>query len=229
MRNYLITLFLIGGLAFPVCAQTRDTTVRTLPAGTESRKSETDPTKGIAPKIKKEKVYHPDSTHSPHTAWTRSAFVPGWGQVYNHHWWKVPAIYAGLGLFVNAVIVNQKDYKMFLAVAKYQQLGIPYTDARYDNDSHREDYITYGKFSKDAIINAKDGAYRNKEISILSFLAVWGVNIVDAYIYGKLQHSYSMDNNFGFKIAPTTINQSVYASNFNTTFTPGLKITITLR
>ncbi|MES2277802.1 MAG: DUF5683 domain-containing protein [Bacteroidota bacterium] len=228
MRQYLLLFVLASGLAFSATAQTADSLKRNNKSDSLYRKADSDPSKRFVPKGKKEKVYHPDSTHSPHKAWTRSAFVPGWGQVYNHQWWKVPAIYAGLGSLVYYTFTNQTDYKNFLAIAKYQQLGIPATDPMYDNDPRRQLYIDYGKYPKESIINAKDGAYRNRDVSILGFMAVWVVNIVDAYIYGKLQHSYSMDNNFSFKVEPV-INQPVYASNFNTTFTPALKITITLR
>src|ERR1700749_5064202 len=51
----------------------------------------------IVPKVK-EKVYHPDSNHSPHKAVMHSLMVPGWGQVYNRQYWKVPIIYGGLAL-----------------------------------------------------------------------------------------------------------------------------------
>ncbi|QKJ31144.1 hypothetical protein HQ865_15730 [Mucilaginibacter mali] len=228
MRQYLIIISLLGIACFAAKAQTADSLTRKSKTDSVYRNQDTDPAKRFVPKAKKERVYHPDSTHSPRKAWTRSAFVPGWGQVYNHHWWKVPAIYAGLGSLGYAIVSNHQSYKDFLAVAKFQQQGKPYTDPMFDNDPNRDLYIRYGTISKEGIINAKDGYFRNFEISILGFIAVWGVNIVDAYIYGKLQHSYSMDNNFSFKVEPT-IYQPVYASNFNTTFTPALKVTITLR
>lgn len=228
MRQYLILLILIVAAGFAASAQTTDSLTRKSKTDSIYRVRDSDPSKRFVPKVKKDKVYHPDSTHSPHKAWTRSALVPGWGQVYNHHWWKVPLIYAGLGSLAYAIVTNQQSYKEFLAVARYQQLGIVYTDPMYNNDPYRNSYITYGNLNKETIINAKDGYYRNRDVSILGFIAVWGVNIVDAYIYGKLQHSFSMDNNFSFKVEPV-INQPVYASNFNTTFTPALKITITLR
>lgn len=228
MRQYLILFVLICAAGFAASAQTADTLTRKSKADSIYRALDSDPSKRFVPKVKKEKIYHPDSTHSPHKAWTRSAFVPGLGQIYNHHWWKVPLIYAGLGSLGYYIVVSRQDYKEFLAVARYQQLGKPYSDPMYDNDPYRNSYIKYNSVSKDGIINAKDNAFRNFEVSILGFIAVWGVNIVDAYIYGKLQHSFSMDNNFSFKVEPV-INQPVYASNFNATFTPALKITITLR
>jgi len=229
MRRYILLLTITCAVFFAAKAQNADTLTRKSKTDSIYRKKDEKTSKRFVPKLGKEGVYHPDSLHSPHTAWTRSAFVPGLGQIYNHQWWKVPAIYVGLGLLTNAIIYNQGQYKDFLAVARFQQTGKSVDDPSFANDPNLPLYREYGIYSSAAIIDAKDGYYRNKEISILGFLAVWAVNVADAYIYGKLQNAFSMDNNFSLQVTPTNINQAVYASNFNTTFTPGIKLTLTLK
>src|SRR5210317_1978225 len=37
--------------------------------------------------------------HSPTRATLYSTFVPGLGQAYNRKYWKIPVIYAGMGVF----------------------------------------------------------------------------------------------------------------------------------
>src|SRR5438128_2644559 len=64
----------------------------------------------VIPKVKKERVFYPDSTHSPKKAVMHSLMIPGWGQVYNHRWWKVPAIYGVLGLISWAYLFNRTYY-----------------------------------------------------------------------------------------------------------------------
>jgi len=76
------------------------------------------------PKITKEKVYHPDSLHNPHTAVMHSLIIPGWGQLYNHQWWKVPIIYAGLGLLGDVIMYNQQQYKIFLKEDILREHGV---------------------------------------------------------------------------------------------------------
>src|SRR5678815_3323985 len=36
--------------------------------------------------------------YDPKVAARRSAIIPGWGQAYNKKYWKMPIIYAGLGV-----------------------------------------------------------------------------------------------------------------------------------
>src|SRR5688500_6242612 len=55
----------------------------------------------------KKKVY------SPKVAATRSAIIPGWGQIYNKKYWKVPIIYVALGVTGYVIIDNIKTYKEY--------------------------------------------------------------------------------------------------------------------
>jgi hypothetical protein len=236
MHKYIILFLLLTGIVLSAKAQNPELNKKNNSSAKSDsvyRKIDSAESKPFVPRVRKEKTYHPDSLHSPHTAVIRSLILPGWGQWYNKHgwWWKIPAIYAGLGALGNAIITNERDYKMFLAVAKYQRLGINYTDPRYKDDKYQGDYKKYDSLgvSQDAIINAKDGSLRNRDISILSFLAVWTVNLIDAYIDAKFIHSFSMDNNFNVRVTGTMMNQPVYGSNFNANFNPGLKITLTLK
>lgn len=43
----------------------------------------------------------------------RSAIIPGWGQVYNESYWKVPIVWGVGGWFIYNYIKNNKDYKNY--------------------------------------------------------------------------------------------------------------------
>lgn len=235
-KKLLITVLLLS-FAFFAMAQTRDTVAAKAAPDTVVKKVDTVKRTSFAPKIKKEKEYHPDSTHSPSLAVKRSLIIPGWGQLYNKELWylKVPAIYAGLGLLGNAIIVNQRNYKVFVALAKITRTGgIPAPgDRLYDSyQKYKREYglyvTNYGASSTD-LENAANGYQRNFQISILGVVAVWGIQAVEAYITAKFINAYTVDNNLSFKVTPTLMGQPVYAaSNFNSTFMPGLKLTFTL-
>jgi len=43
----------------------------------------------------------------------RSAVIPGWGQIYNESYWKVPIVWGVGGWFIYNYIKNNKDYKNY--------------------------------------------------------------------------------------------------------------------
>jgi len=226
MYKFFFALFFSSLLILAAKAQAPDT-VGKKSSVAKSLQEKRDSVKEhpIVPRVK-EKVWHPDSNHSPHKAVMHSLMIPGWGQAYNKQYWLIPPIYVGLGLLVRSYITNKNDYNAFLAVAKYREQGI----APGPNDAHYADYVNYAPFSTAAIDDAVTASNRNTEICIFSFAAVWGIQIIQAYVEAKFQHSYTMDNNLTLKVSPAFMNnQPVYASNFNPSYIPGLKLTFTLK
>src|ERR1700759_5755474 len=49
--------------------------------------------------------------HDPHKATIRSAILPGWGQAYNHEYWKIPIVYGALAVPGSLFIYNNKWYQ----------------------------------------------------------------------------------------------------------------------
>lgn len=165
----------------------------------------------------KEKVYHPDSTHSPHKAVLKSLIVPGLGQIYNKQYWKLPIVYGGFALLGYSYYVAQTNYKTFLHIAQLQTVG------NYNAIDDAHDVYRH----KDAtVIVFKDFYHRNRDLTIIGTVAFWGIQAVDAYIAAKFQHSYTMDNDLGFKVSPTLINPPTFAYGG---FAPGLKVTFRMK
>lgn len=209
--------------AFAAVAQTADTGAAGK-ADTVRKASNTAPG-SFAPPIRKEKEYHPDSLHSPHKAVMHSLMIPGWGQIYNHQWWKVPIVYGGIGLLFSAVIFNQNYYNQFVTLSRYRKSGVaPAPGAKY-----YAEYILYQQNGvPDQNIYDSVNAYRrNRDLSIMGILAVWGIQTIDAYIDAKFQHSYTVDNNLSMKVTPALISQPVYAQSVSSSFIPSVKITFT--
>jgi hypothetical protein len=180
----------------------------------------------IVPKLKP-RQYHPDSNHSPHKAVMHSLLIPGWGQVYNHQWWKVPIIYAGLAGLADTYIYYRKNYSENLAIAKYYENG---TQPKF-GDTYYDTYQLYKRynFSPQAVNDAVAAYSRYRDLSTFAFIAFWGIQVIDSYVTAKFQHSYTMDNDLSMKVSPTFLNPPMYAGNFNAPYIPGLKLTFTLR
>jgi hypothetical protein len=221
MYKFLLVIALVMTFAFAAQAQTADT-ASVSKKDTIKKASHLAPG-SFAPPIRKEKAYHPDSLHSPHKAVMHSLMIPGWGQLYNHQWWKVPIIYGGVGLLVAAVIFNQKYYNQYLGVAEYKTRGV--TPA--PTDKYYAEYVAYANVSAQSLYDAADANRRNRDLSIFGILAAWGIQTIDAYIDAKFIHSYTVDNNLTFKVTPGLINQPVFAQAANTSFIPAIKINFT--
>ncbi|MBS1521029.1 MAG: hypothetical protein JST50_08540 [Bacteroidetes bacterium] len=220
MYKCLFIFWLLLGLAVAAKAQQPDTVAVKNKKDSLQRVKDSVTSKRYYPKITKEKTYHPDSLHDPHKAVMRSLMIPGWGQIYNHRWWKVPLIYGGLGLLGDVVVFNQKYYKIFLNEALLREKGIVGT-------SQNNPLLV--NVSNDDVVTYTNSYRRDRDLGILGFLGGWGIQMIDAYIDAKFIRSYTMDNNLSFKISPGTIGQPSYALNNNTAFIPAVKITFTLK
>jgi hypothetical protein len=222
MYKYLLVIGLMVAFAFSARAQQQADTVSAAKKDALKKASGTAPN-SFAPPIKKEKEYHPDSTHSPHKAVMHSLMVPGWGQLYNHRWWKVPIIYTGIGLLGSAVVFNAKYYNQFVVLAKYRRDGV----VPKPTDKYYAEYQLYLQVPVTNLTDAVDSYRRNRDLSILGILGAWGIQTIDAYIDAKFIHSYTVDNNFSMRVTPSMINQPLYALNTTDAFIPGLKVTFT--
>lgn len=218
MYKCLFLIWFVIGFVLAAKAQQPDTIAVKNKADSITLKRDSLKSKRFKPKITKEKVYHPDSLHDPHKAVMRSLMIPGWGQVYNHAWYKVPFIYAGLGLLGDAVIFNEHYYALFLKEDIVRQHGV----------GVRNPLLQY---VSDADVDAYTNSYRrNRDLCYLGIVGAWGIQMIEAYVNAKFIQNYTMDNNLSFKISPTVLNQPGYAfSNNGGSYIPALKITFTLK
>lgn len=117
-------------------------------------------------------------THSPKKATILSAILPGAGQVYNKKWWKVPIVYLGLGASAYFFDVNQFNFN------GYKELYIETEDDFYLVELER---------------------YRRwRDISAIAFVAVYGLQIIDANVDAHLFH-FDVSDDLSFNWAPTPI------------------------
>lgn len=130
--------------------------------------------------------------HSAQKATLYSAFVPGLGQIYNKKYWKVPIIYGGGFLLVQAAIKNGGLYQTYLAAYRTRTDGDPATIDAYSN------------FSAENLILLKDNYKRNRDISIIGTVVMYGINILDAYVDAEL---FDFNVNDDLKATIMPVNQ----------------------
>jgi hypothetical protein len=229
MRRLLFIIIALVAFTGAAYAQKPDTVKTKDRAGEKIRKRDSITARpAITDKItsKNKKKYNPDSTHSPSLAFKRSGFIPGWGQIYNGRWWKVPIIYGGLSLLGIAVEFNIRYERQFLRA--YNIRRDPTLNTPNETELVKQLLANSG-YTEAVLANAVSGYQRNMQLSILGILGVWGIQMIDAYIDAKFIHSYTMDRDLSFKVTPGILNNGpVYAGNF-ASMVPVIKVTFTLR
>ena len=206
MRLIIILLFSLFILSKPVAAQ--DTTSQTPP-----KQMLFDSTSGVTlrdttPVIPTDSVAAKKRHHDPHKATIRSAIIPGWGQAYNHEYWKIPIVYGALAIPVVTYLYNDKWYKKTKfayeavydatigdGVGNFDTSRLPLIDPklRYDDTTFfkLETYQSYrNQFKKD------------KDYSVLYFIILWGVNVIDATVFGHLKE-FDVSEDLTMKVSPS--------------------------
>ena len=130
---------------------------------------------------------------SPRTAAIRSALLPGLGQAYNKHYWKIPVVYTALGITGYIFIDNIKTYKEYrFAYSARYRAGLPGATFA-DSADYRTLKEIYKLIQPESIRSARDRFRQYVDYSVLFFIFFWGLNVVDATVDAHLQ---------GFDISP---------------------------
>lgn len=124
------------------------------------------------------------------TTW-HSAVLPGWGQVNNGKWWKVPLVYGALGASGYYIQTEGATYK------EYRDGYLALTD-----DDPETVYVT--SLSSSDVLAARDFHRTNLEQSVLTFVLIWGAQVVDAHVDAHLL-GFDVSEDLGWQpgIGPT--------------------------
>lgn len=125
--------------------------------------------------------YDTSKLYNPRIATYRSAILPGWGQVTNKKYWKVPLVYAALGITTGIFFSNVKQYNEAKAA---------YANA-IDNNPGNDWQIPQPYFSvkdqPDRIKTFRNQVRQNVDYTVLFFILFWGLNVVDATVDAHLK------------------------------------------
>jgi hypothetical protein len=138
--------------------------------------------------------YAPDSLtkrHDPHKAFVYSLVCPGLGQIYNHKYWKLPIVWAAVGIPAYTYFYNKGWYEKcqyaLSVLNNYTALGdtVPTSIMNKVNPQLRP-FITNS--DDNDLRNYRNEFRQNEDYSILFFLLFWGLQIVDATVDAHLKY-----------------------------------------
>lgn len=137
----------------------------------------------------------PAKAFNPRIATYRSAILPGWGQVTNKKYWKIPVVYAALGT---------TTYIFFRNVKQFNEAKAAYTNA-IDGDQTNDWQIPQPYFSvrdqPERIKTFRNQVRQNIDYTVLFFILFWGLNVVDATVDAHLQ-TFDVSDDLSLQFRP---------------------------
>ncbi len=135
--------------------------------------------------------------HEPRVATIRSAVLPGWGQVYNKKYWKLPIVYGALGITA---------YVFFDNIDFYQKIRYAYSvaQARDTPNFIKVDprLLPLVENNDLASLRSNRNSFRsNIDYSVLFFIFFWGLNVLDATVDAHLK-GFNVSDDLSLRIKP---------------------------
>lgn len=132
-------------------------------------------------------------TFNPRTAIIRSAIIPGWGQITNKKYWKLPIVYGALGT---------TTYLFFRNLHQFNNAKTAYALA-IDGDPTNDDQIKQPYYSvkdqPERIKTFRNDVRQNVDYSVLFFILFWGMNVADAAVDAHLK-TFNVSDNLSLQI-----------------------------
>lgn len=122
--------------------------------------------------------------YNPRIASRRSAIIPGWGQIYNDSWWKVPILYTGFGVAAYFIGVNENNRNENLAFAEEE----------LSKDIPNQNLIRIYR-------RRADNWRKNRDLVILTIAGIYALQIIEATVDAHLK-GFNVDENLALNIKP---------------------------
>lgn len=122
---------------------------------------------------------------SPSKAAFYSAVLPGLGQAYNKQYWKMPLVYAAIGIPIYYYSWNNTKYHEYRDAYKDRLAGRPVTGQLANLDEQR-------------LIAAQKHHQKNRDLSMLLAIGFYLANVVDANVSAHLMQ-FNVNENLSLR------------------------------
>ncbi len=134
----------------------------------------------------------------------RRAFVPGWGQLYNREYYKVPIVYAGMAAFAGSALLVHRRYRLYQhaylytartnadGTAVFPEYERDYSRLLRDLNLRPESELMPDEAGarrnrlEPQIRAQRDNLRRNRDLLYLGTIAWYGFTVIDAYVSAHL-------------------------------------------
>ena len=194
MNRLIVAVLLLSLFSLPAFSQRADTAVAVMINDTVFKLADGDYMVADTFQVTPKKV------KSPTKALMFALVLPGLGQTYNGKYYKIPIVWAALGVAGYAIVFNTNQYRD--ATINYILDESP-TNKRY-----------------------LDGWKRRMELSYIGAIVVYGLQILDAYVDANLS-TWDVNENLSLGISPSL--QPMMAPSSKTGYSGGLTCSLKIR
>ncbi len=166
-------------------------------------------------------AFKPDPTR---VVWM-AAIIPGYGQIINRKYWKLPIVYGGFLGCAYAVSWNSNMYQTYLTAYRDILSGDPANTSYLQLIPTGRTMDSFGGTSAfTAILKSKQENYRRyRDLSIIATVAYYALTIVDAFVDAQL-YDFDISPDLSLRVQPTLLKTDFGAPN-----TLGMQCSISLR
>lgn len=169
--------------------------------------------------ITEKKEFMPD----PVQAIWLGAVIPGYGQIMNRKYWKLPIVYAGfLGCYY-AIGWNSVRY------VNYRNAYLDITDT--DNQTNSFLYLIPPGYTIDSyggvgaftglLKTGMDKARYNRDLSVIVTVAYYGLTLIDAFVDAHL-YDFDISTDLSLNLRPVILRENYFSAGTSSAFTYGL-------
>ena len=173
------------------------------------------------------RIFRPE----PMKATMLAVAFPGFGQVYNRKYWKIPFVYAGFGGIAYSVGFNSGKYNEMMKAYQDFTDKIPETDsyigliegsdpADYDPVLHPDTYNPSTKsWVEDNLIRAIDYYKQYRDLSYIGIAAWYLITVLDANVDASLAN-FDVTDQLDLQVTPLRMPvPGVVGAGFNVSLT----------
>ena len=131
------------------------------------------------------------------TAALLSAILPGAGQVYNKKYWKLPLVYGALAFPTYTFIDNLKWFQR----TRFAFNVLSAKDSARYKDVYVQLQPLVNRGDRSGLQNYRNEFRRNVDYSVLAFILIWGLNVVDATVDAHLR-DFNITDDLSLQIKP---------------------------
>ncbi len=137
-----------------------------------------------------------------------SIVCPGGGQIYNKQYWKVPLAFGGVATAGYFVYYNTANYRAYRDDYRFRVDDDPTTlDRFYDNPNA----------TPDALATIRDAYRKQMEQSYIALVAIYGLNVLEAYTAAHLKH-FDIDDDLSLEWQPSIKMQTTVVNTSTMSF-----------